>query len=245
VPARNLVLAALVVLLAGPAAALPSASVDAGWDGALRSTGLEPPTLSPTPVLLFASVEEGSARVKDDQEQPPSGNFDLFGDTEQKQAELADPELEHQIHKRRSMLKTHQILGLTTLGLMTATAVVGQINYGHMYGSNADGNDNFRVPHMVLSYTTAASFLTTAGFSVLAPEPVERETHGIDTVVLHKIAVIGASAGMLAQAGLGFSAARSADAGHPTRPGDLAAIHQVIGWTTLGFLATAATVWVF
>jgi hypothetical protein len=175
----------------------------------------------------------------------PEDDFDLFGDTARREAELADPGLEKDIARRRSMLRTHQILGLTTLGLMAATAIVGQVNYANTYADGADGDDGLRVPHMVLSYTTTAAFATTAAFSLFAPDPVQRESTGIDTVTLHQLAVIGATAGMLAQAGLGFSAARSADAGHPTRPGDLAAIHQVIGWTTLGFMTAAAAVWLF
>ena len=246
---RNLVVATLVLALAGPAAALPATSLDAGWEGATRSAALRAPALSP-PLLALAAAEDGEKKAPEGQpaEEPKKkgdDGFDLFGDTAQRQADLADPALEKDIRKRRSMLKTHQILGLTTLGLMTATAVVGQLNYANTYGSHADGDDTWRVPHQVLSYTTAASFATTAYFSVFAPEPIERESRGLDTAEIHQILVLGATAGMLAQAGLGVSAARAADAGHPTRPGDLAEIHQVIGWSTLGLLAAAATVWVF
>lgn len=242
---RHLVFTALGLALAGPAAALPATPLDAGWEGARRAVAFDVPALSPTPVVLVLASEGEAAPPTDQPGTGDDADFDLFGDTARQQEELADPTLEKEIGKRRSMLKTHQVLGLTTLGLMTATAVVGQLNYANTYGSGADGDDTWRVPHAVLSYTTAASFATTAYFSLFAPEPVERESGGLDTTTLHRIAVIGASAGMLAQAGLGFSAARAADAGHPTRPGDLAEIHQVIGWTTLGFLAAAATVWVF
>ena len=247
----NWLLAAVLAAVAVPAAALPPDPLAAGWEGARRSASLATPALVPAPevVLAFLGAEkggEGGERKRGDgAEGSDEEGFDLFGDTAAQQAELANPGLEKEIKRRRSMLRTHQVLGITTLTLMTATAIVGQFNYANTYGSHASGNGDLRVPHMVLSYTTAASFATTAYFSLFAPDPVERESSGLDTVTLHKIAVLGATAGMLAQAGLGFSAARSADAGHPTRPGDLAAIHQVIGWTTLGFMAAAAAVWVF
>jgi hypothetical protein len=260
----RLLLTAVVVSLAGPAAA---GGLDSRGPGDGRTGPLGLPPLVPPAILLAAGGDgnagerggdeaganapeapqaaEGGRGEAGDAAEGGEDDFDLFGDTARREAELADPGLEKDIGRRRAMLRTHQLLGLTTLGLMTATAIVGQVNYANTYGDGADGSDGLRVPHMVLSYTTVAAFATTAGFSLLAPEPVERESSGIDTVTLHKLAVIGAAAGMLAQAGLGFTAARSADAGHPTRPGDLAAIHQVIGWTTLGFMTAAAAVWLF
>ena len=66
--------------------------------------------------------------------------------------------LEKVMDKRRSMLQTHQILGLTTWGAMTATMLTG--------GSALDSN-----LHMYLGMTTAALYFTTAYFSLAAPKP--------------------------------------------------------------------------
>lgn len=59
------------------------------------------------------------------------------------------------------MLQTHQILGLVTLGLMTAT-----------YFTAREGQQATKL-HQYLGYTTAASYATTAYFSLMAPEPEE------------------------------------------------------------------------
>src|SRR5690606_12980579 len=63
--------------------------------------------------------------------------------------------------------------------------------------------------------------------------------------LLHRIAVIGASAGLVTQVVLGFVAARSADAGNARSLETYATVHQAVGYTTLGLMAVAATVWVF
>lgn len=60
--------------------------------------------------------------------------------------------------ERHSKLKTHEVLGLTTLGLMTATLFTG--------GSALDNNT-----HMYLGFTTAAFYFTTAYFSLSAKKP--------------------------------------------------------------------------
>ena len=44
------------------------------------------------------------------------------------------------------MLNTHQILGFSTLGLMAATAVVGQLNYNDIYTHGGGHSGDFIVP---------------------------------------------------------------------------------------------------
>jgi len=65
---------------------------------------------------------------------------------------------EKEMRQRHSMLKTHEILGLTTFGLMTATMLTG--------GSAMDDDK-----HMLLGMTTGAFYLATAYFSLTAPKP--------------------------------------------------------------------------
>lgn len=67
-------------------------------------------------------------------------------------------ELKRELKIRHEKLKTHEILGLTTWGLMTATMLTG--------GSALDSD-----MHMYLGMATGVSYLTTAYFSLTAPKP--------------------------------------------------------------------------
>lgn len=64
-----------------------------------------------------------------------------------------------QMKLRSSKLKTHEVLGLVTLGAMTATMFTG--------GSALDSN-----LHMYLGFTTGALYMTTAYYSLTAPKPM-------------------------------------------------------------------------
>lgn len=59
---------------------------------------------------------------------------------------------------RHEKLKKHEMLGLATFGMMTATMLTG---------GSAIGNDL----HMYLGFTTAALYFTTAYYSLSAPRP--------------------------------------------------------------------------
>lgn len=155
-----------------------------------------------------------------------------------------DPHLGELAQKRRSMLRTHQILGLTTLGLMAATVAVGQLNYNDIYTPGGGHTGDFLVPKRMLGYSTFAAFLATGGFSLLAPEPYEKD-EGFDTATLHKASVAMATVGMVSQVVLGFITGRTADAGNATHLQAMAKAHQVIGYSTLGLMTVAATVWLF
>jgi len=75
------------------------------------------------------------------------------------------------LESRHSMLKTHEVLGLTTLGLMTATMLTG--------GGALDSNT-----HMYLGMATGALYFTTAYFSLTAPKPKGIKERG--NIVWHK-----------------------------------------------------------
>jgi hypothetical protein len=66
---------------------------------------------------------------------------------------------EKEMKERSSKLKTHEVLGLVTLGAMTATMFTG--------GSALDSN-----VHMYLGITTGLLYFTTAYYSLTAPKPV-------------------------------------------------------------------------
>lgn len=75
------------------------------------------------------------------------------------------------LEQRHSMLKTHEVLGLTTLGVMTATMLTG--------GSAVDSN-----VHMYLGITSGVLYFTTAYYSFTAPKPVGIKDRG--NIVWHK-----------------------------------------------------------
>ena len=75
------------------------------------------------------------------------------------------------LETRHSMLKTHEVLGLTTLGLMTATMLTG--------GSALDSN-----MHMYLGMASGALYYATAYYSLAAPKPTGIKERG--NIVWHK-----------------------------------------------------------
>jgi len=187
------------------------------------------------------------AKEKAAGEKPPL-DFDFFGGQagaggktpEGEDAAAAD--IEAKSHTRRWMLKTHQILGITTWVLMAGTVVIGQFNYNQLYGSG--GNRKWQTPHRVLVLSTSVAFGGTAAFAIFAPNPYDKPLR-LDTGLVHRIAVIGATLGMLSEAVLGWTATHQADAGNQNNLRTMARAHQIIGYTTLGFLTIAGTVWLF
>jgi hypothetical protein len=75
------------------------------------------------------------------------------------------------LETRHSMLKTHEVLGLTTLGFMTATMLTG--------GSALDSN-----MHMYLGMASGALYYATAYYSLTAPKPAGIKDRG--NIVWHK-----------------------------------------------------------
>ena len=75
------------------------------------------------------------------------------------------------LEQRHGMLKTHEVLGLTTLGLMSATMLTGN--------SGASGN-----VHMYLGMATGLMYFTTAYYSLAAPKPATIKDRGM--IVWHK-----------------------------------------------------------
>ncbi|MFZ4579872.1 MAG: hypothetical protein ACOYOB_15895 [Myxococcota bacterium] len=176
---------------------------------------------------------------------PADSDFDLFGDAPKTADLSAVAGVSAEVERRRAMLETHQMLGLSTLALMTISVVLGQLNYSDEYGDGGGRTGNYLWPHRITTYLTTGAFAATAGYSLFAPKPFKGASHGIDTTTIHKVAVIGATAGMITQVVLGFITARQADTGNASGLKDMATAHQVVGYATLGCLATAATVWVF
>lgn len=87
----------------------------------------------------------------------------------------ANPELQHRLEERTSMLKTHQVLGL-----ITAIPMVAQI----FTSNNADKSAGARNIHMGLGIGTAVLYGATASFALFAPKPAGIQDKG--TIKVHK-----------------------------------------------------------
>ena len=144
---------------------------------------------------------------------------------------------------RRHRLETHQFLGLTTWAFMAASCIIGQLNYNDLYGGGT-GRGSYMMPHRLLVYSSAGLFTATGIYALLAPQPYKKPLK-FDTGLVHRIAAIGATAGMVAEVVLGFITARTADSGNPSGIKQMAKVHDVIGWTTFGFMTVAGTAWLF
>ncbi len=179
-------------------------------------------------------------------------NFNFFGGsaaaaaTGQGQTSPAERKLVNKLEAegrtRRWMLEVHQTLGIATWVAMAATVVVGQLNYNQLWGGGG-GSTKWQTPHRVLVLTTTALFAATGGFALFAPTPYKRPLH-FDTGMVHRLAVIGATLGMIAEGVLGWEATHEADAGNPGSR-SVARAHQIIGYTTFGFMTIAGTTWIY
>jgi hypothetical protein len=125
---------------------------------------------------------------------------------------------------------------------MAATVTVGQLNYNQLYGGG--GSNKYQTPHEILVIASSAAFAATGAFALFAPSPYKKPLH-FDTGLVHRIAVSGATLGMLTEIFLGWWTTHQANAGNPNNLRTMARTHQVVGWTTFGFLTAAAAVWVF
>ena len=206
--------------------------------GERPSAGLSSPaTTAATPSVA------ASATTKPVQLLLPSDNFSFFAAQPATAASKTDIQFQAVAARRHHILQLHQMAGLTTLGLMALTDIVGQMDYNDLY-VHQNHTANFMWPKRVLAYTTAAAFFTTAGLALSAPRGYEADSNNTITL-LHKIAVSGATALMLYQIGDGFYTARRADAGNQNHLRIMARNHLITGYATTGLLVIGASVWIF
>lgn len=179
-------------------------------------------------------------------------DFDFFGEkpvgTGPSLSASTNPEaavsgIEQKAQTRRWMLKTHQTLGLATWALMAATVTIGQFNYNQLYGGGG-GSPKWQTPHQILVLSTSLAFAASAAFAIFAPTPYKRPIQ-LDTGLLHRVAVIGATLGMVTEGVLGIWASRQANAGNPNNLRTIARAHQIVGYSTFGLLSIAGAAWVF
>ncbi len=95
---------------------------------------------------------------------------------------------------RRTMLRTHQILGFVTLAGFVAQGIVGSKLY------KATGEDYRRIKdtHEMLATGINITYTTTALLSLTAPPKMVSERRGLSSIKIHKYLAVVHMAGMIA-----------------------------------------------
>ncbi|MFL5454943.1 MAG: hypothetical protein ACJ78X_00935 [Myxococcales bacterium] len=164
------------------------------------------------------------------QAKPSDDDFNLLAPEKKPDAAAlaTQARIQSETRRRRTMLQLHQIGGFATLATMTATVVLGQLNYMDKYGGGGDFG-TYKTAHSISAYTTAAVFTATGLLAFLAPNPFEKPLR-VDTTTMHKASMIVATAGMATQIILGIATAGKEGT---VAQRDLALAHQIVGYTTL------------
>jgi hypothetical protein len=178
--------------------------------------------------------EPEDRREEEEEPQPPgdeaapSLDFDLLGEAEPP-PETVDA---GRLRLRRRMLTWHQGIGLGLLGLQLATTVAGQLNYSDRYAGGPQ-TLRYRRTHQALAYSTLGVFAVNGALALLAPSP--GTPRKLDRVMVHRIAMFTAAAGMLAQGVLGVYTRERV--GHLDQE-RFATAHLVVGYATLAAVLT-------
>lgn len=130
---------------------------------------------------------------------------------------------------RRTMLTSHQIGGMVTLGLLAGTLYAGQ--------KAIDGNRNFRGTHQAFVTATIISYGATAALAALSPPPFLRRDE-VSTTTIHKTLAWVHFAGMVVTPILGSMIGRHSDSSR-------AHVHQIAGYITAATLAVSMVVVTF
>jgi hypothetical protein len=166
----------------------------------------------------------------------PGLEFDLLPPPKEK----GNPELERQVKTRRQMLELHQAAGFATWAALTATVIVGQLNFNDRFRGGGD-TGKYNTWHVGLAAGTSALFAGTGLLALLAPKPYPTPGR-LDTATLHKILMGAATAGMVTQIVLGVVARGQTGS---TSERSIATAHQIVGYTTLGIYSAGVVVFVF
>lgn len=152
-------------------------------------------------------------------------------------------QIQHKVQVRRRVLLAHQAIGFTTLALMTATVILGQVNYVARYNGFHDGldYDRYQTAHFGLSMTTTAFFTTLGVLGLAAPNPYPKPIK-MDSALVHKVSMALSTAGMVTQIILGLTAA--AFEGRIEQR-NIALGHVINGYATLGFMTAGVLAYVF
>jgi hypothetical protein len=174
----------------------------------------------------------------------PDLNFDMFGDAAKPEKTpeqlLAAEKLERLSKIRRKMLTAHQVLGFTTLAVLAATVIIGQLNYQDKYVSG-DFTGRYEKAHLGLSIGATSLFGATGMLALFAPNPYPKPIR-FDTALVHKVSMILATAAMVTQVVLGPV---TVDRVGKQNQSSLALGHLITGWASFGFMAAGTIAYVF
>lgn len=187
--------------------------------------------------LLFATTA-----ARGDEPPPAAMDFNLLpGPTAPDAGEAARlARIDRDVRRRRVLLTAHQIAGFSTLVLLAATLVLGQLNYLDKYGGGGDTGVFYGV-HAGLAGTATFAFAITGTLALLAPNPYPKPLR-FDAALVHKLAMALAAVGMLTEVVLGpITASRE---GHLDQRG-WAAAHLVTGYATFAFMGVGTLAFVF
>jgi predicted anti-sigma-YlaC factor YlaD len=169
---------------------------------------------------------------------PPDMSFDLLAP----QAAI-DPEaaarIEAKAQWRRKLLLTHQYLGYALLATLTATTILGQLNFDDMFYGNY--TQRYAPWHEGAATASLLMFGLNGLLALAAPTPYAKALR-FDTAMAHRILMGAATVGMVVQTILGIVAAGRA--GRLDERDD-ALTHLVLGYVTYGLTVGGALVYVF
>jgi hypothetical protein len=217
-------LAALALGLGGPALALGS---EPGDDKRERVEA----------VAALETTEADRAPPPSSPPETPSLDFDLLGAPAKTPVPSVDAGA---LRLRRTMLSVHQAIGFGLVGLQLATTVVGQLNYSDRF-AGGPSTAQYQLTHKALAYTTLAVFAVDGLLALLAPSPI-KSPRKLDRVMVHRIAMLVAALGMVAQGVTGIRARELEGYQDQER---LATVHLAIGYTTLAAVLVGVGVLVF
>lgn len=220
--------------------------------GAASTTGA-PAAVSIAPGLFPSTGSEGVPNPEEAarNEEPPEDDFAA------------------QMQRRQDLAQVHKWLGISTWIAMTATVVLGFIQFHNVYGFGrgrddtpcVQGNAIFgqaqctgrAVPHLTSALLTTALYGATYGVSVAMPDPLEiakQDTPRGRKLRMHKLLRWVHLGGMIAQMVLGVAIATTGRFGLD-RANDfgalkgLASFHLATGLVTYGALTWSGALMVF
>lgn len=159
-------------------------------------------------------------------------DFDLLGAGPD--AARADPNADAEartLKRRRKLLEWHQGVGLALVAAELGTTVAGQLSYQDKFAGTAPANTNrYRMTHALFAASTLGLFAANGVLALLTPAPPGRKLQ-LDRVMVHRISMALAAAGMIAQAYYGFHTSGREGYLDQAR---IARTHLAIGYATLG-----------
>ena len=228
---RTVLLGALAAALFLPGAARAELTL---LDDALHAPDLDWP-VGAAPGLV-ASADEKEPPAKTQPAEPPGMDFDLLGAPKPP----PPPPDAGALRVRRSMLTAHQAIGFGLVGLQLATTIVGQLNYSDRF-HGGPSTARYQLSHAALAYTTLGVFAVNGVIALLAPSPVKKPAQ-MDRVMVHRIGLFTAAAGMAAQGVLGIYTRQREGYLDQER---IATVHLAVGYVTLVAMAVGVGALVF